>query len=97
MNLKNLVRLTHSDCFACRWAQYDIVIWPQSFDTMSNSVLYGYVKVQEHIQGGPRSKHMEVILCPEHMVQALISFEQTAQEEVNLAKAFDAWTERIER
>ena len=97
MDLRKQDRLAFPEvCFICRWVGHYFVFWPQQFE-VSRLGVRGYLNVHEPFQGGPRSKHREILVCPEHYRALEQNWIQVAQDEVDLERAWYQYIERTER
>jgi|SRR6478735_4577962 len=100
MLLNNEVRRSHSDCFICRWAGTDAVIWPQDMERKptvngEHGIFRAYVN--SHGTKGLQSKYYHIGICLDHWPILVRDWASIAQEELDLDRAWYNYVERIER
>jgi len=99
MYLRFQHKISHSNCVICRWATTAAVVWFLDMVQRPDLDNIGTFRVFIKSNGTPGliSKHEVVYICNVHWESAVKDWISVAQEELNLAIAFDAWTERVEK
>jgi len=101
MNIGYANRIVHPEvCFVCRWAGTGIVFWPQEPGLRPSSEAQGTWNgyLNSHGQTGrevPRSGHRSLVVCATHWFMLEEDWIKVAQDEIELATAWDRYIERI--
>lgn len=96
MKLQNVSKISHSNCFACRFAGKDIIIWfLEQTDRAQRWSVYINFREDVYVDGTKqRNRHGKIDLCWDHNAYAVEDWQNVILEEL---AQYEAWHRYITR